>query len=115
MYIVEGEMYMKKIGSFIWNIIVIAWLIVAIFVTVCLLSYNDYRVIKFGNSSLLIMDSDELEPDFHEGDLLIVKRNSDKMINVNYNAKGSCKMVAEAYLDTMPANKKYTLYDSRRR
>lgn len=74
---------MKKIGSFIWNIIVVAWLIVAIFVTVCLLSYNDYRVIKFGNSSLLIMDSDELEPDFHEGDLLIVKRNSDKMINVN--------------------------------
>ncbi len=74
---------MKKIGSFIWNIIVIAWLIVAIFVTVCLLSYNDYRVIKFGNSSLLIMDSDELEPDFHEGDLLIVKRNSNKMINVN--------------------------------
>lgn len=73
---------MKKIGSFIWNIIVIAWLIVAIFVTVCLLSYNDYRVIKFGSNSLLIMDSDELEPDFLEGDLLIVKKNSNNKIDI---------------------------------
>lgn len=42
----------------------------------------------------------------------VFKEINDKMINVNYNAKGSCKMVAEAYLDTMPANKKYTLYDN---
>lgn len=83
MYIVEGEVYMKKIGNLLWNIIVIVWLIVAIFVTICLLSYNDFKVIEFGKNSLLIMDSDELEPKFMEGDLLIVKKNSNNKINVS--------------------------------
>ncbi len=83
MYIVEGEVYMKKIGNFLFDIVVGVWLIVAIFVTICLLSYNDFKVIEFGSRSLLIMDSDELEPDFLEGDLLIVKKNSNDKINAN--------------------------------
>lgn len=58
------------------------WLVVAIFVTVCLLSYNEFRVSTFGDISLLIIDSEEMEPDFIEGDLLIVKRNSDSKINI---------------------------------
>ena len=73
---------MNKIGRFLLNIVIFAWLIVALFVTVCLLSYNEFKVTTFGNTSLLIVDSDELEPDYLEGDLLIVKRNSDAKINV---------------------------------
>jgi len=72
----------KKIGNFIRDIIIGIWLIIAIFVTICLLSYNDFKVSTFGKNSLLIIDSDEMEPEFYEGDLLIVKRNSDSKINV---------------------------------
>lgn len=73
---------MKKIGKFLFNIVIFVWLITAIFVTVCLLSYNQYHVTAFGKTSLIIVDSDELEPDYLEGDLLIVKRNSDNKIDV---------------------------------
>ncbi len=72
---------MRKIGSFILDVVIGAWLIVAIFVTICLLSYNDFAVTQFGRNTLLIIDSDEMEPDYYEGDLLIVKRNSDSKIN----------------------------------
>lgn len=73
---------MKKIGKFLFNIVIFVWLITAIFVTVCLLSYNQYHVTAFGKTALIIVDSDELEPEYLEGDLLIVKRNSDNKIDV---------------------------------
>ena len=73
---------MKAIGRILFDIIVGVWLVCAIFVTVCLLSYNDFKVTQFGKNSLLIIDSDELEPDFLEGDLLIVKRNGDNKIEI---------------------------------
>ena len=73
----------KKIGNFILDIVIGVWLIIAIFVTVCLLSYNDFKVSTFGKNSLIIIDSDAMEPYFYEGDLAIVKRNSDNKIDVN--------------------------------
>jgi hypothetical protein len=73
---------MKAIGNFLLDIVIGAWLIAAIFVTVCLLSYNDFRVTTFGSTALLIIDDDSMEPTFKEGDLVIVKRNSDNKINV---------------------------------
>ena len=72
---------MKGIGRILLNCLITVWLIVAIFVTICLLSYNEFKVTTFGSTSLFIIDSDELEPDYLEGDLLIVKRNSDAKIN----------------------------------
>ena len=72
----------KKIGNFILDIVIGTWLILAIFVTICLLSYNEFQVTVFGKNTLLIMDSDSMEPEFLEGDLVIVKRNSDNKINV---------------------------------
>ncbi len=73
---------MKAIGNFLLDIVIGAWLIAAIFVTVCLLSYNDFRVTTFVSTALLIIDDDSMEPTFKEGDLVIVKRNSDNKINV---------------------------------
>ena len=73
---------LKKIGNFLLDIVIGVWLVLAIFVTICLLSYNQFQVTTFGKTSLLIIDSDDMEPDFVEGDLLIVKRNSDNKINV---------------------------------
>jgi len=71
---------MEKVKSLLLDVVVGGWFIVAVFVTVCLLSYNEFKVTTFGKYSFIIMDSDELEPEYLEGDLLIVKRNSDNKI-----------------------------------
>ncbi len=62
-----GEI-MKKIGS----VIVILYVIVAIFVTICLLSYNKYKVTQFGDKTLVIIDHDVENLKYKDGDLVIV-------------------------------------------
>ena len=59
---------MKKVIS---NLIFIIYLIIAIFVTVCLLSYNDYKVTEFGDTSLIIVSDKKMQPDYNKGDLVI--------------------------------------------
>jgi len=73
---------MKSVLNVLKNIGIGIWVVIAIFVTVCLLSYNEFNVAKIGDNTLLIIDNDELEPDFMEGDLAIVKRNSDRKIEI---------------------------------
>ena len=95
---------MKKIGSLILDILIGVWLVLAIFVTICLLSYNEFKVTSFGKNTLLIIDSDAMEPDFIEGDLLIIKRNSDNKINIGdkvfyYNSAMNSNVWI--YLDTV--------------
>lgn len=108
---------MKTIGKILLDIVVCIWLVIAIFITVCLLSYNEFKVTTFGKNSLLIIDSDELEPEFYEGDLLIVKRNSDNKINVGdrvfyYNsAKDSNVLIYQDVIeDKQEINKSETTY-----
>lgn len=60
---------MKRV---IGNIIFVIYAIIAVFVTVCLLSYNDYKISEFGSNSLIIIDNNSLEPNFYSGDLVIV-------------------------------------------
>lgn len=64
---------MKKTFS---NILFILYAVIAIFVTVCLLSYNDYKVTEFGNKSLILVTDDSLSPRFKKGDLVIVDKKS---------------------------------------
>ena len=101
----------KKIGNILLDIVITIWFVVAIFVTVCLLSYNEFKVTTFGKSSLLIIDSDEMEPEFMEGDLLIVKRNADNKINVGdkvfyYNSFMDSSVLI--YLDTVQGKQPVT-------
>ena len=62
----------KKIS----NILFVAYAVIAIFVTVCLLSFNSYKVSEFGDKSFVLITDDGLSPDFQKGDLVIVNRNS---------------------------------------
>lgn len=108
---------MKKIGNFIMDIVIGVWFIVAIFVTICLLSYNEFQVANFGKYTLLIMDSDELEPEFLEGDLLVVKRNGDSKINIDdkvfyYNSAmdSSVLIYLDSVQDKEKVNKNETTY-----
>ena len=59
------------------NILFIAYAIIAIFVTVCLLSFNEFKVTVFGTKSLVLITDDGLEPDFKKGDLVIVDKKKD--------------------------------------
>ena len=77
---------MKKIVNFFKNIIISVWVLAAIISTICLISYNDYSVSEIGNYSIIVVDSDRLEPDFKENDLVIVKKVSENKYNVGDKA-----------------------------
>lgn len=66
---------MKKICNFVKNFIVFVYILLIIFVTICLLSYNDYKITVFGEKSLIPIIDENLEPDYTIGDLLIVEKN----------------------------------------
>ena len=70
---------MKKV---IFNFIAVAYFIVAIILTVCLLSYNEYKVTEIGDYVFVLSTDEELEDISKKGDLIIVKKESNKNINV---------------------------------
>ncbi len=61
----------------ITNIIFIIYVVIAVFVTICLLSYNQFKVTEFGDYSLVIVTDDEMAPDFNKGDLIIVDKSQE--------------------------------------
>jgi len=73
---------MNVLVKLIKNILISVWIIIAIAVTICLLSYNEFNVTVINKNTLLVIDNDELEPDLTEGDLVIAKRESDKKIEI---------------------------------
>lgn len=74
---------MKKILKGLLEILLIPYLVIVIFLTTCLLNYNDFKVTVFGDKTLIIVKDDSLEPSFVKGDLLVVTKNNNKKINVN--------------------------------
>ncbi|MGM9879248.1 MAG: hypothetical protein ACI31R_04415 [Bacilli bacterium] len=62
---------MRKI---IFDIVVVVYIIITIFVTACLLSYNDYGVSTFGDTSFIIADRDFV--DLKKNDLIVVSKSS---------------------------------------
>ena len=63
-----------KIVKTIFSILIIPYVVVALFTTVCLMNYNKYGITEFGNRSLIIVENNSLEPTFKKGNLLIVKK-----------------------------------------
>ena len=68
---------MKKL---ILNILVIIYIVIAIFLTILLLSYNEFKVTEIGGNSLIIIKDNDLAPDYNKGDLVIV--NSEDSVKV---------------------------------
>lgn len=68
---------MKKFFS---NTLVVIYAVFAIFITICLLSYNDYKVTEFGNYSLIIIDSNDIKGDFKRGSLAIVDMDEEPKV-----------------------------------
>lgn len=69
---------MKKI---LGTIFFVAYAIMAVLVTVLLLSYNNYNCSELGAFTFYIVRDDTMEPNYHLGDLLIIKSASDKNIS----------------------------------
>lgn len=59
----------------ILNIIFVIYVVVAVFVTICLLSYNQFKVTEFGDTSLVIVTDNEMIPDYNKGDLIIIDKS----------------------------------------
>lgn len=77
---------MKKILKVLLILIAIPYVVFAVFVTLCLINFNDYRISVFGDKSLIIIDSDEFADDFKKGSLVVV--NKTKYDNVKTGEKG---------------------------
>jgi hypothetical protein len=61
---------MKKI---IYNTLIILYALIAIIVTICLLSFNQYKVSEFDSTTVLIINTNNLkEKGFNKGDLVFV-------------------------------------------
>lgn len=61
--------------------LVVIYAIVAMFLTACLLKYNDYKVTVFGDKSLVIVNDDTLKDKYKKGSLLVVDKNGEEIKN----------------------------------
>lgn len=115
---------MKKILKILFGFFVTLYLVVAVFLTVCLLSFNDYKISVIGNKSLVILDDNTLEPEYKKGSLLVIEKNKNDDIKVNdeiffYNTYKSQVVVNKSRVDktqkitdnetTFTVNKKYEI------
>ncbi len=70
---------MKKV---LGTIFIVVYSIIAIAITILLLSYNEYLCSEINGYTFYIVEDDSLEPHFVKGDLLIVNQSSPKNIEV---------------------------------
>lgn len=63
---------MKKTIS---NILFWIYLVIAVVITLLLLSYNEFKVTEFGNYSLILIKDSAFAPEFNKGDLVIVNKD----------------------------------------
>ena len=71
---------MKILGWF-FKILLGLYFIVAIFLIASLLSYNDHNITVFGKTSFIVIQDNDLEPEFNRGDLALVRRNNVEDVN----------------------------------
>ena len=68
----------RKLGA----VLFVIYSIIAIAVTVLLLSFNEYNCSEIGDYTFYIVNNDAFEPQYKEGSILIIKNTNDKHVNV---------------------------------
>ena len=68
----------RKLGA----VLFVLYAIIAITVTVLLLSFNDYNCSEIGGYTVYIVKDDSLEPTYKRGSILLIQSSSDKNIKV---------------------------------
>ena len=71
---------MEKVKKFLLNVLIVAYAIIAVTVTILLLSYNQYHCSVLGGYTFILVTDEELEPNYNEGDLVLVKETKAKNI-----------------------------------
>ena len=72
---------MNRTLNFIKNLVIIVYILIILFVTICLLSYNKYKIAEIGNYSLIPVIDEELPYDV--GDLLLIKKADLATVKIN--------------------------------
>lgn len=62
------------------GILLVVYSIIAITVTVLLLSFNDYNISEIGGYTVYIVQDDALEPEYKQGSILLIKSTNDKNV-----------------------------------
>ena len=65
---------MKNALEILKNFVITVYILLIIFVTICLLSFNDYKVTVLGDNTLIPIIDEDLEPNYTVGDLVIVNK-----------------------------------------
>ena len=60
----------------LWHVCIILYVLLSVFITACLLMYNEYNVTEFGNKILVMVENDTTG-EFQKGDLIIATKNKD--------------------------------------
>lgn len=60
----------------LWHVCIILYVLLSVFITTCLLMYNEYNVTEFGNKILVMVENDTTG-EFQKGDLIIATKNQD--------------------------------------
>lgn len=77
---------MEKLKRICINALIVAYAVIAIAVTILMLSYNDYHCSVIGGYTFIIMEDDELEEQgYPEGALVLVKETKARNINQGDN------------------------------
>ena len=63
-------------------VLFVIYSIIAILVTVLILSFNDYKCSEIGDYTVHVVQDDALEPDYKQGSILIMKNTADRHIQV---------------------------------
>ena len=58
----------------LWHVFIIVYVLLSVFITLCLLMYNEYNVTEFGNKVLVMVENDSTK-EFKKGDLIIATKN----------------------------------------
>ena len=70
---------MKKV---LGSILFVIYAVIAITVTVLLLSYNEYNNSELGGYTVYLVNDDSLEPNYKQGSILLIKSTSDKNVQI---------------------------------
>jgi len=73
---------MKNLGKILLSILVVLYAAVTIFLTACLLNYNDYKITEFGSKSLILINDEVLKDKYEKGSLLVVDKNDSNNIKI---------------------------------
>lgn len=72
---------LKAMLKILLTVFAVLYVGVAIFVTVCLLNFNEQRITEIGNTSIVIVD-EEFSSEYKKGDLLFIVKDKEEAAKV---------------------------------